>query len=172
MKVTFIDLFELIFTYKLASNLQEKRFSVGPLSHRVMAFLLYSCIVGVPQGSIVGPLEKTHTLPRNDLVISHLSKSYWGLIEKWEAYPNPFCAPWRWSMCRFVVQIKKAMLNVSDKLFHLTLVVPKPVRHSGTGPYRSTYLLFSVTNLCSIHFTQPQFVNLENNNKGKSWVIR
>lgn len=60
MKVTFIDLFELIFTYKLASNLREKRFSVGPLSHRVMAFPLYGCIVGVPQGSMVGLLEKTH----------------------------------------------------------------------------------------------------------------
>lgn len=30
-------------------------------------------------------------------------------------------------MCRFVVQIKKAMLNVSDKLFHLTFVVREPV---------------------------------------------
>lgn len=56
VKVTFIDLFELIFTYKLASNMQEKRFSVGPLSHRVMAFLLYSSIVGVPLDSMVGPL--------------------------------------------------------------------------------------------------------------------
>lgn len=30
-------------------------------------------------------------------------------------------------MCRFVVQIKKAMLNRSDKLFHLTFVVCAPV---------------------------------------------
>lgn len=30
-------------------------------------------------------------------------------------------------MCRFVVQIKKAMLNVSDKLFRFTFVVHEPV---------------------------------------------
>ncbi len=127
MKVTFIDLFELIFTYKLASYLQVKRFSVGPVSRRVMAFPLNGSIVGVPQGSIVSPLGKTHTLPRNDLVISYLSESHWVPIEKWEACPNLLCAPQRWSMCRFVVQIKKATLNGSVKLFHLTFVVHAPV---------------------------------------------
>lgn len=57
MRVTFIDFFELIFTYKLPSYLQVKRFSVGPVSYGIMAFLLNGSIVGVPQGSIVGPLE-------------------------------------------------------------------------------------------------------------------
>lgn len=76
MKVTFIDFFELIFTYKLPSYLQLKRFSVGAVRHRVMAFPLNSSIVGVPQGSIVGQLGQTHTLPRNDLVISYLSRNH------------------------------------------------------------------------------------------------
>lgn len=127
MKVTFIDLFELIFTYKLASYLQVKRFTIGPPSHRVMAFPLNGSIDGVPQSSIVGPLGQTHTLPRDDLVISYLSESHWFPIEKWEACPNLLCAPQRWSMCRFVVQIKKATLNGLDKLFHLTFVVRAPV---------------------------------------------
>lgn len=56
MKVTFIDFFELISTYKLPSYLHLKRFSVGAVRHRVMAFPLNSSIVGVPQGSIVGLL--------------------------------------------------------------------------------------------------------------------
>lgn len=147
MKVTFIDLFELIFTYKLASYLQEKRFSVGPLSHRVMAFPLNGSIVGVPQGSIVGPLGETHTLPRNDLVISYLSGNYWVPIEEWEACPNLLCAPWRWSMCRFVVQLKKAKLNGLDKLFHLTFVVHAPVSEAAWD--------------CSSQFTKSLFPQLK-----------
>lgn len=63
MRVTFIDFFQLIFTYKLLPYLQVKRFSVGGgegvglVSYGIMAFLLNGSIVGVLQGSMLGPLQ-------------------------------------------------------------------------------------------------------------------
>lgn len=46
-------------------------------------------------------------------------------------------------MCRFVVQIKKAMLNGLDKLFHLTFVVHAPVSEAAWDcPSQFTKSLF------------------------------
>lgn len=65
-------------------------------------------------------------------------------------------------MCRFVVQIKKATLNGSDKLFHLTFVVCAPVSEVAWD-CSSQFIksLFSQLKWLSILFSHPQFVKLD-----------
>lgn len=65
-------------------------------------------------------------------------------------------------MCRFVVQIKKATLNGSDKLFHLTFVVRAPVSEAAWDwSSQVTKSLFPKLKWFSIHFSHPQFVKLD-----------